>query len=129
MPIIADTAGLSASGGGSTAGGVIKIVLGAVIVLLGVKQWRGRPHADRQGNRFATNLVDLKRDTGGAATIPHGSVRARPPVSGAPTCSLRPLSDHGIFVVRGIGTAPEWNVRLKPWGGREDHDYGRNDQS
>jgi hypothetical protein len=30
---------------------------------------------------------------------------------------------------RGTGTAPEWNVRLKPWGGREDHDYGRNDQS
>ena len=30
---------------------------------------------------------------------------------------------------RGTGTAPEWNVRLKTWGGREDHDYGRNDQS
>ena len=48
VTIIADTAGLSTSGGGST-GGVIKIVLGAVIVLLGVKHWRGRPHADRQG--------------------------------------------------------------------------------
>jgi hypothetical protein len=48
VTIIADTAGLSTSGGGST-GGVIKIVLGAVIVLLCVKHWRGRPHADRQG--------------------------------------------------------------------------------
>ena len=48
VTIIADTAGLSTSGGGSTAGGVIKIVLGAVIVLVGVKQWRGRPHADSQ---------------------------------------------------------------------------------
>ena len=43
VTIIANTIGLSKSGGGSTAGGVVKIVLGAVIVLFGVKQWRGRP--------------------------------------------------------------------------------------
>jgi hypothetical protein len=44
VTVIADVAGLSTSGGGSTAGGVVKIVLGALLVLLAVKQWRGRPH-------------------------------------------------------------------------------------
>lgn len=47
------------------------------------------------------------------------------------TCSLRPsaLPVRVAFDARGIANEPEWNVRLRPWGGREGHDYGRNDQS
>jgi hypothetical protein len=102
---------------------IIKIVLGAVIVLLGVKQWRGR---SRGG---AMSLANAEREAG-VVTRPRGQVSARPPSPTASTCSLRPPArPHGAFVVQGTGTAPEWNVRLKPWGGREGHDYGRNDQS
>ena len=44
--VIASTAGLSESGGRSTTGSWIRIVLGAGLLLLARRQWRGRPHGD-----------------------------------------------------------------------------------
>ncbi|KAA9162587.1 GAP family protein [Amycolatopsis acidicola] len=41
--VLAEVAGLGDGGGPSTAASWIKLVLGLVIVLLGAKQWRGRP--------------------------------------------------------------------------------------
>ncbi len=46
ITVLARTLGLSNSGGGSTAGAVIKLVLGALLLLLAVKQWRSRPVGD-----------------------------------------------------------------------------------
>jgi threonine/homoserine/homoserine lactone efflux protein len=40
---IAGAVGLSGSGGGGTASGIIKLVLGAGVLLLAVRQWRSRP--------------------------------------------------------------------------------------
>jgi Sap-like sulfolipid-1-addressing protein len=48
LTVIADTVGLSNSGDGSTAGSVIKLILGALVLVLAAKQWRGRPHGDVQ---------------------------------------------------------------------------------
>jgi threonine/homoserine/homoserine lactone efflux protein len=46
LTVIATTAGLSNSGNGSTAGSIIKLILGALLLLLALKQWRGRPRGD-----------------------------------------------------------------------------------
>jgi len=55
---IAYTVGLSASGGGSTAGGVIKIVLGALMVLLAVRSGvAGRTPAANPRCRVAVPVV------------------------------------------------------------------------
>jgi threonine/homoserine/homoserine lactone efflux protein len=48
VTIIAQTAGLSTSGGGSTASAVIKLILGALLLLLAIKQWHGRPRGDAE---------------------------------------------------------------------------------
>ncbi|HEU0240943.1 MAG TPA: GAP family protein [Micromonosporaceae bacterium] len=48
VTIIADAAGLSTAGGGSTAAGVVKIVSGTALVLLAVRQWRHRPQGDAE---------------------------------------------------------------------------------
>jgi len=44
--VIASTAGLSDSGGQSTTGSWIRVVLGGALILLARRQWRGRPKGD-----------------------------------------------------------------------------------
>ncbi|HEY1485251.1 MAG TPA: GAP family protein [Micromonosporaceae bacterium] len=46
ITILAEVAGLSNSGNGSTAGAIIKLIVGALMLLLAVKQWRSRPSPD-----------------------------------------------------------------------------------
>jgi threonine/homoserine/homoserine lactone efflux protein len=41
--VLARVSGLSTSGGGSTGGAIVKIVVGALLLLFAVKQWRSRP--------------------------------------------------------------------------------------
>lgn len=44
--VLASTAGLSNSGGPSTTGSWIRVVLGVALLLLARRQWRGRPRGD-----------------------------------------------------------------------------------
>jgi threonine/homoserine/homoserine lactone efflux protein len=46
ITVLAQTLGLANSGDGSTAGAIVKLVLGALLLLLAVKQWRSRPTGD-----------------------------------------------------------------------------------
>jgi threonine/homoserine/homoserine lactone efflux protein len=46
--VLAQTVGLADSGGGSSAAGVIKLILGAVLLLLAARQWRSRPVGDAE---------------------------------------------------------------------------------
>ncbi|HEY2791367.1 MAG TPA: GAP family protein [Micromonosporaceae bacterium] len=43
VTVIAQAVGLSGTGGGSTASAIVKLVLGGLMLLLAVKQWRSRP--------------------------------------------------------------------------------------
>jgi hypothetical protein len=44
VAIIADAVGLSNTGAGSTARGIVRFVLGLILLALAVREWRGRPH-------------------------------------------------------------------------------------
>jgi threonine/homoserine/homoserine lactone efflux protein len=59
--ILAETLGLSSSGGGSTAGAIVKLVLGALLLLLALKEWRSRPvgDADPPAPKWLSSLDSL----------------------------------------------------------------------
>jgi threonine/homoserine/homoserine lactone efflux protein len=48
--LISSGASASSSGQPATWVGILKLVLGALLLLVAVKQWRGRPHGDEEAH-------------------------------------------------------------------------------
>ena len=117
------------------------------MVLLAVKQWHGRPRAgsDPALPTWLTVIDSITPAKAGARPTQHAKaapgdrsdvVRHRLRLRLGHLCPPHQLLAPAVRAARSrrsrrweIANAPEWNVRLRPWGGREGHDYGRNDQS